>query len=54
MDMQRQSEEDDSFFDPIIFGDESNIHIRGKVNEQKNSYMGNGKLERNGRLFTEG
>jgi hypothetical protein len=32
MDMQQRSE-DDVFFDWLIFGDESNFHISGKVNK---------------------
>jgi hypothetical protein len=33
MSMQQWSEEDDAFFDWLIFGDESTFHISGKVNK---------------------
>ena len=33
MSMQQRSEEDDDFFNRLIFGDESTFHLSGKVNK---------------------
>jgi len=41
MSMQQWNEEDD-FFNRLIFGDESTFHLSGKVNKQR-AYMGNRK-----------
>jgi hypothetical protein len=33
MDMEQRSERDNAFFGELMFGDESTLHISGKINE---------------------
>jgi hypothetical protein len=44
MNLWQWSEEDDAFFDRLIFGDESTFHISGKVNEHNVHIWGTDNL----------